>query len=68
MIKQYVKGILVLLAASVLIAIAGVVYFIYKQTEATIVLVIVLMGITTLPYFLGKKSEPEKKGNYKLKK
>lgn len=65
---DYLKGIPLLIVIGLLIIVAAVLYFLFEAIVGVVVVLIAIIAILLLPYFIGKKYEPEKPGNYGMKK
>jgi hypothetical protein len=65
---KYFKGIGGLILVALLGILAVVFFFVFNSLYAVALSVLAIIALLVLPYYFGRKDQPEKKGNYKLKK
>jgi ABC-type transport system involved in cytochrome bd biosynthesis fused ATPase/permease subunit len=65
---NYLKGVggLILI---ILLGILAIIFFaVFNMAYAAALFVLAIVTILILPYYFGRQDQPEKKGNYRLKK
>ncbi len=66
-IRDWFEGVSGLLLAAFITLLAVLFFFVFNLVYATAVSIILVIAILILPYYFGRKNEPEKKDNYDLK-
>lgn len=67
-LKNYLKGILILLVIILALILVGIFYLGYDLIYGAVVVLLLITSVLILPYFIGKDYEKEKPGNYEVRK
>jgi len=65
---DYFKGFGGLILVAILGVMAIIFFAIFNMAYATALSVLAIVAILVLPYYFGRQDQPEKKGNYRLRK
>jgi hypothetical protein len=68
MIIKYLKGIGGLILVVCLAILAVVFFAVFNSLLAVAMAILAIVAIILLPYYFGRKDQPEQSGNYSLKK
>jgi hypothetical protein len=68
MIAKYLKGIGGLILVGLLAILAIVFFAVFNSIYAMALVLLAIAAIIVLPYYFGRKDQPEQTGNYSLKK
>ncbi|MBT3941068.1 hypothetical protein HOD83_03930 [Candidatus Woesearchaeota archaeon] len=65
---DYIKGTSGLLLVTFLLLLAILFFFVFNIAYAAAVAFIAIIAVLLIPYYFGRKNQPEEAGNYSLKK